>query len=529
LDVVLNDASYRGDGTWDSLEGFFRKNNATHLRVYPTSLTTAEECTGTECGHYKDGCEYIQAKRRIREAQVVITNHWLLGYHLRYPEYQILGTAKRLVVDEAHKLEDGVRTAFSEELSEKSWRNFLKLYEAVLDEPGVMNVLPEVLPGHAEMTEAWKKLFKATAITPNTLVHATEVMDCVEGIKRTLIDLAGSAGYVIPSLIKADPEEKSDKTYIVNPSLSLLGDRFMEISKAVEALLKTNEDSNLVAFLDVTPRDKILKVVPIELADPYGKAVNRVFTSQVYLSATLAVNQNLDVFQRRLGISAHNTAVYGTAFDLDKQAILYLSNRVPQPTRDDKSVAAYREALTDEIGSLIGANGGNAFVLFTARDEMEHVYGELRYRHTKPIVMQDKRSAADTLRDFLNTPNATLFGLKSFWEGVDVAGDKLSLVILTKLPFPNQSDPIAVARRAKAGEKWFSHVDLPDMIFDLRQGVGRLIRTASDRGVLAILDSRIITKPYGQRVLNSLGFKRPTTNTVAVLRALNNLKEKRAR
>jgi ATP-dependent DNA helicase DinG len=267
--------------------------------------------------------------------------------------------------------------------------------------------------------------------------------------------------------------------------------------------------------------------VPIDLSGIYGRAVADKYQSQVYVSATLAVNGKMDVFQSRIGVSTPNTAIFGSAFDLNKQAILYLTNKVPLPTRNEMEVVDYRSALADEIESLLRANNGNAFVLFTARDEMEYVEAKLRKCYDLPIVAQGQKNAADTLKQFMNTPKASLFGLKSFWEGVDVAGDKLSLVIITKLPFPNQSDPVAVARRKLSGDKWFVEVDLPDMIFDLRQGVGRLIRSANDRGVLAILDQRLLTKGYSQRVLNSLGFTKPTTNKDAVVRALGNLRAKR--
>jgi ATP-dependent DNA helicase DinG len=121
---------------------------------------------------------------------------------------------------------------------------------------------------------------------------------------------------------------------------------------------------------------------------------------------------------------------------------------------------------------------------------------------------------------YRKTPEAVLFGLKSFWEGIDVTGDKLSLVIITKLPFPGRNDAVVNARREAAGDAWFAHVDIPDMIFDLRQGLGRLIRTVTDTGVAAILDSRVLTKPYGKTVLRSTGFTRAHTKLSQVVPVL---------
>ena len=157
------------------------------------------------------------------------------------------------------------------------------------------------------------------------------------------------------------------------------------------------------------------------------------------------------------------------------------------------------------------------------------VYEALNGHSQYPILMQDKVSAAELLDQYRQTDNAILFGLKSFWEGIDVPGDKLSLVIISKLPFPNRSDPVVEARRARAGNKWFMHVDLPDMILDLRQGVGRLIRSKQDRGVIAILDQRLLTKRYKSQVINSLGIKQVTSSDVRVLRALKALANRKSR
>jgi Rad3-related DNA helicase len=239
----------------------------------------------------------------------------------------------------------------------------------------------------------------------------------------------------------------------------------------------------------------------------------------------------MDTYKRRWGInkvdaSKVTCAAFGGAFNLDKQAILYLSENVPEPTRDELSKAAYLDALTTEITDLVSANQGNAFVLFTARDELEYVNRQGNW--TVPVITQGE-SASQALNHFRATPGSVLLGLKSFWEGVDVQGDKLSLVIIAKLPFPGKSDPVTAARRKAAGDSWFAHIDLPDMIMDLRQGIGRLIRSTTDRGVIAILDRRMLTKPYRARVLGSLGFKGATKNKDAVVKALNNLSQQRSR
>jgi ATP-dependent DNA helicase DinG len=293
------------------------------------------------------------------------------------------------------------------------------------------------------------------------------------------------------------------------------------------------QEKNEVVYIDNDVRGCSINIAPIDIASLLAVQYKEPSNTTVYVSATLAINGTLDIFKQRVGVHLADNprlleSMFGTAFDLDKQALLYLSKVVPIPTREDATVGTYRSRLVEEIYDLVSANNGNAFVLFTARDEMDFVTNELKSRSSLPILEQEAgRSAADLLKRFRATDNAVLLGLKSFWEGVDVAGDKLSLVIITKLPFPGRSDPIISARRERAGDSWFAYVDIPDMTLDLRQGVGRLIRSATDRGVIAILDQRVLSKPYGKGVLRSIGLKQVTTNKDAVLRALGNLASKR--
>jgi ATP-dependent DNA helicase DinG len=208
----------------------------------------------------------------------------------------------------------------------------------------------------------------------------------------------------------------------------------------------------------------------------------------------------------------HGSGIFPSPFNIKKQAILFVPKATdmpePETKREDKKLL-FRDALGEHIYQLIYANKGNAFVLFSSNDELLSVR---QYLTTKvfpyPIISQSEFSPEDAMTKYRTTDNATLLGSKSFWEGVDVAGEKLSLVVICKLPFPNPYDPIVMARQKlvkETGRDAFPFVDLPDMLLDLRQGVGRLIRTITDRGVIAILDSRIYSKPYGKVVTDAIG------------------------
>jgi ATP-dependent DNA helicase DinG len=222
----------------------------------------------------------------------------------------------------------------------------------------------------------------------------------------------------------------------------------------------------------------------------------------VLTSATLAVDGNFDFVKGRLGVTGPRELIVPGHFDYAKQALLY----VPEDLPDPRSVQ-FAARATDEILAVLSYSHGRAFVLFTSYAQMRRVYEAVEPRLDHPTFLQGTAPNSALLEDFKATPNAVLFATASFWQGVDVPGEQLSCVIIDKLPFAAPSDPIVEARIAairKTGGKPFDEFQVPEAVLALKQGFGRLIRSAQDRGVLVLLDNRVMKQRYGKVFLDSL-------------------------
>lgn len=545
---------------------FFRKSHtghwdeATNSKITRRAALTAENCDTFRC-NYKSNCGYLAAREEVNNADIIVANHWVTGYHLKTTNalgYQgMLGNIDYLIVDEAHKYEDGVRNAFTSEIREDAIAKVYEYYDSALTTMLDPN-MPDELPFRQEIAKEWTALFSQVRASQEE--HSSACILGAQGIRlRTALakclHLVASpntlAAWLRTTVTFADTLIDSVLVTATTPSPSpqdlesALGSLAFDSGMAwpyIEILINSLNDlvttldtaegteakttNNVVIYVENIGKYCAIRLAPIDIAQ--HAAVGHYLTAAtVYTSATLAVNNSLNVFSERVGVADPITAQFGSAFDVNKQARLYLPKDIPLPTRVPGAMDEYRDKVADEILNLITANNGDAFVLFTARDEMKAIHALISNKAPMPIVMQGSGNAAAVLKQFRDTPNAVAFGLKSFWEGIDVTGEKLSLVVISKLPFPGKSDPILVAKRAHAGTHWFHKVDLPDMILDLRQGIGRLIRSKTDRGIVAILDPRILTKRYSQKTLRSLGFAKYVTNKQTVLTALNNLAKQR--
>lgn len=523
---------------------------------------SAKECVGRECEHFKNkACEYMRAREKVAHSKVVVTNHWLLGYDIALrtgalgedtTPVELLGDYHVLVVDEAHKFEEGFRTAFTLGVDEFFLKRTIDKYYESLDKIG--DETPPQVPYENQLRQVWGDLFRKLDAAPGS-DEATE-------ISATFLGQEGQAlmNQMRQALARAESPAYLDAlfggkgsaiaAYFKQPNapLPVLDSQGMDklfihrkLTRAMSTVVDMLDnafsmDDNFVTFLEKgdEQRPNAINVSPIRMGG-YLQGTFERLDSVTFISATLAVNGTFVDFERRVGLDRSkwearlSKGVYGSSFDYKKQAVLYLSPHVPQATYKRDQREEYRNKLAEEIWDLVHASNGCAFVLFTSRVEMDHVYDHMVRRGISlPVLRQAPgMSPAELLKRYRASDNPVLLGLKSFWEGVDVQGDQLQLVIIAKLPFPGRSDPIVSARREREGNDWFSRVDLPDMVLDLRQGVGRLIRSQDDRGVIAILDQRLLTKRYKNRVLRSLGMKNITKNKDATLRALRNLASKR--
>jgi len=245
-----------------------------------------------------------------------------------------------------------------------------------------------------------------------------------------------------------------------------------------------------------------LQAIPIDVSQTLADRLFDKVPSVILTSATLTVAGTFDYAQSRLGLPNVHTLRIESQYDYEKQVLFYVPQHMPDPR--DRSFA---ERAAEEISLILEASGGRAFLLFTSYVQMRQVYELLKRELDFPIFLQGDAPRTTLIESFRSTPGAVLFGTSSFWQGVDVQGEQLSCVIIDRLPFPAPSDPVVAARteevRQRGGDAFYDY-QIPQAALSLKQGFGRLIRSASDRGVLALLDNRITRQRYGRVFFESL-------------------------
>jgi ATP-dependent DNA helicase DinG len=271
-------------------------------------------------------------------------------------------------------------------------------------------------------------------------------------------------------------------------------------------------NANLVRWVEVFTQSVQLHATPLSVAESFGKQLNASPRAWIFTSATLAVKSDFSHYIHQMGLGNASTGYWESPFDYDKQALFYVPENMPEPNSPGYSASVAAVALP-----VIQASGGRAFVLCTSLRAMREIHALLKEAFEQngieyPLMMQGESSRSELLERFRKRGNAVLVGSQSFWEGVDVRGEALSCVIIDKLPFAPPDDPVLAARIDKMNEEGknaFMEYQLPYAVITLKQGAGRLIRDEADRGVLMICDPRLISKPYGRRIWQSLPpFKR---------------------
>lgn len=452
-----------------------------------------DECLHRDCLHYND-CFVMRVRQRAAEAQVVITNHHLLitDLQLRTIGGVSLPDSDLVICDEAHQLEDVATSIFETTVTDYTVTNLL-----------LRRLVREHTPAaKLEQIAAQSRLFFEGIRGSMAETVAKIEGDWEEGIRlgRSVRDLAETLGRLSPFGDDPDMEEENTRFGLAVQAIRSAGDHITTVSRS-------NKDGEVVRYAEQVRQRHIgliLHATPISAAEPLGKYLFGENTV-ICTSATLAAGGNYNLFKSRCGIQNEPLELIGEpVFDFAKQATIYL----PQlPTYDWQNRDKYFDGVAEETRRLLETSRGRAFCLFTSWNGMQYVFDRLHDSLPWPLFLQGDLPRSELLRLFRNTPHSVLFGTKSFWEGVDVPGNALSLVIIDKLPFPSPRDPLHEARTQRITEQGgnaFLEYTLPLMILALKQGFGRLIRTKTDRGVVSILDNRLTTKRYGNTVLGSL-------------------------
>jgi ATP-dependent DNA helicase DinG len=476
--------------------------------IWAQVTSTRENCLGGECPHYSE-CFVMRARKEALAADIVVINHHLFFADVVLKDEgmaELLPACNTVILDEAHQLPDTATLFFGEELAAGQLAELARETEVeALHSARDYAPLPDAAQ---DLLQALRRVRLAAGDVPGKWPHA-------EAMRRPDLVAALDALAVALGTLTTELACQSERSDMLAQCLGRVRDVAARLAR-----WRDREDPDWIRWIDVTNRGWQLHASPLSIAEIFARQVTDSARAWILTSATLAVGGDFTHFQRELGLTDAATGCWDSPFDYAEQALLYLPRDLPEPNRFEHTDAVVAAALP-----VLKASGGRAFLLFTtlralgrARDAIASALQ--REGLDYPLLVQGEGSRSELLSRFRVLGNAVLLGSQSFWEGVDVQGEALSLVIIDKLPFAPPDDPLFAARLeqiARQGGNPFLDYQLPQAAISLKQGAGRLIRSETDRGVLMICDRRLVDKPYGRRILGALPPMRRTRELADVL------------
>lgn len=519
---ILSQASMWQDVSASDLHDWMLETETGDLAELPIPITpevreaittTTHDCSGSSCEHAKR-CHYLRAKAAAETAQIVVANHALLAADLTLrlktaDDIAILPDREVLVIDEAHAFEEAATSAFTLELSMSSTAKLLRsraLRSLDLDQGDLQRTINATGDLFGKLKQLGPGTGKLTA-TPEMRMDVYRISESFQPIISSIrVSARGQAG---------------GKAKMIDRLANRLSEHAADYLRAFS---DGAYQDGYVLFVDNAVR-RNGSIVPTVKWTPIaaGRVLRRAMWDRwptIALSATMTTHGTFGYMRERLGVPA-NTAelAVGSPFKFKTNALVYFprNGNALDPTRirdgASDSERDYFDSLAAEIEALIDSTPGGVLVLFTSRKAMDACYdrsfGRIANKR-EHIWRQGDFPARELVSRMRQTGDAVIFALRTFWTGIDVPGDALSLVILDKLPFPSPDDPVFKARCEKANAfyddewAWFNRLALPACVIQLKQGFGRLIRSQTDRGVVAILDGRLGTKAYGSGIIRSM-------------------------
>ncbi|MFN3544986.1 MAG: ATP-dependent DNA helicase [Thiobacillus sp.] len=473
-------------------EGIPEDANAWHYAV-----SSRENCLGSDCAHFKD-CFVMAARKAALDAEVVVVNHHLFFADLWLKDEgvaELLPACNTVILDEAHQLAETAAQFFGETVS----------VGQLLDLAGDTKRLAAVKAGDfPALRRAAEDLAKAARDLRLAFPQSP--------IKATAADLARYDKW--PDALKNLSAALDETTKLLETQAERDADlkNCHERALGVQAMLASWQRDDdpaqpRVRWLETTLSSLLLHATPLAVGERFGAKLVERAQAWILTSATLSVGGDFTHVKARLGIEDADTLCVDSPFDYPRQGVLYVPQDLPAPNTPE-----FTEAVVEAALPVLEISQGRAFILFTSLRALDRARSLLadafRFRGWEfPLLVQGDAPKNELLARFQQAGNAVLLGSQSFWEGVDMPGDVLSVVIIDKLPFQPPDDPVVAARIAhleKSGGKPFMDYQLPHAAISLKQGAGRLIRTETDRGVLMICDTRLAEKPYGRLLLNAL-------------------------
>ena len=478
-------------------------------KVLPYVNSTADNCLGKECPDYAE-CYIRKARIKAMEADIVVINHHLFFADMAVKDSgfaELMPDADNYIFDEAHQIPEIASDYFGDSISTK------QLVALIND---LRLIYRSDIPDMLQLGNTLNKL--ETAVADLRLAFAGEGSrgDWRESLtSKTICDALHRVISDLDFLYKVLKLclDRSDK--IEHPF-----EKVLQFKNQLERAFDTTQ-TGYSYWYETTRRFLTINITPLNIANKFKEIIERTQASFTFASATLSVNDSLDHFNKSLGLKPEHQLLVESPFDYENQAVLCMPRYLPE-TSDDMMP----HSLVKLAKALIKAAKGRTFLLFTSYRVMHLVYEGLCTATEYPVFMQGQSSKRIILEQFIRHGNAVLMGTASFWEGVDVRGDALSCVLIDKLPFTSPDDPLLQARMKDCeltGGEPFEDIQLPQAIINLKQGVGRLIRDHSDKGVLVICDNRLVTRKYGQTFLQSLPNMRRTRDFQSALQFLENI------
>ncbi|MDT8409794.1 MAG: ATP-dependent DNA helicase [Wenzhouxiangellaceae bacterium] len=481
LDQVRRWARHTIGGEIRELEGI-----AERARIWPLVTSTIDNCLGAECPRLND-CHVLKARRQAQDADIVVVNHHLLFADLALKQSgfgEVLPGADAIIVDEAHQIPDVATRFFSHSVS--AW----------------------------QVGELARDTLAATATAAGSvkLLRAP-----IEALKESLTQLASRAHNLpergdwqrlrplnaeLDTLHNALANLAAVTEPVQSQSREMAGchDRARALASTMDMLLAGSEAG--VRWFTCRRGRLSLTLTPLDIAEPFGRLRGELPSTWIMTSATLAVNGDFGHFTRRLGLENPATEIIESPFDYPRQTRLWLPDKLPEPNDP-----AHTETLLERVHPLLRASRGRAFLLFTSHRALQRAAAWLRANTDFRLLVQEDAPRDVLLQEFRARPGSLLLGAASFWEGVDVRGEALSVVVIDKLPFSSPDDPVlsaTIRATRERGGNPFAEMQIPAAVLALKQGAGRLIRHAQDRGVLVLGDPRITGRGYGRIFINSL-------------------------
>lgn len=461
--------------------------------IWPLVTSTNENCLGKECPVF-DECFVVKAREAAHEADLVVINHHLFCADIAIRQSgfaQLLPEADVVVLDEAHQLPEIASLFFGSALSSGQMidllRDIVREQQAeAVDMSDLLGVVHQFELAIDPCVSALKNA-RTDRIAWQELREDKTIQAAFDTLETRLADLTAALEIAAPR----------------GKGLASCHERAIQMRQSLSHFRRSEEISTEVRWLERREKSFTLNITPMDAGQTFSDVVESQPRAWVFASATLAAGKDFSHFTRRLNLNLALCQQTPSPFDYPNQAIMYLPPNPPDPKTDPD----YTLKILRAVFPVLKASGGRAFLLFTSHRELKKAADILEGKLPFPLFVQGTQAKAALLEQFRQSGNGVLLGTQSFWEGVDVRGEALSVVMIDRIPFASPDDPVRRAREAQikeSGHSPFAAMALPEAIITFKQGVGRLIRDVADRGVLVLCDPRLQRTGFGRQILDAL-------------------------